>query len=68
MIGQWPQYCQAQSQLQSNSTPVGAEFSLISKLSNHPTRPDHPTTRPDRRNSRVKQLLDQLVGMAFQNT
>ena len=33
-------YCQAQSQLQPNSTPVGAEFSLIPILSNHPTRPN----------------------------
>ena len=32
-------FCQAQPQLQLNSTPVGAEFSLILKLSNHPTQP-----------------------------
>ena len=38
------EFCQAQSQLQPSSTPVGAEFSLIPNLSNHPA--DHPT-QPD---------------------
>ena len=41
------EYCQAQPQLQPTQTPIWAEFSIIPNLSSHPTRPDHPTTRPD---------------------
>ena len=51
-------FCQAQSKLQSNGTPVGADFSLIPRFSNHPTRPPEHSTH---RNSRFRQLLAQLV-------
>ena len=45
-------HCQAQSQLQSTSTPVGAEFSLIPNLSNYLT-----TRRNSSFKSRKKQFL-----------